>query len=608
MCYATGIALGNGQPIVQFSREVYSISVNETSIDTPRPADEILTVECRNSIDNSTNHISYKNLSNDTYLAVNVSTGKVFVLSDLDYETNTFVSLEIECQSTLNESWTDRAVVNITVLPINEFRPEISTSTETVVITEGTPIGTVIISTLPGGRKSYSAFDRDNGPDGNIFYSIFSITNNVTFEFNSTIGAIYLAQNFDLDADRILLKEEVVQFTVCDSSPPTPDCLNIAVTIILAVGNDNTPVLTPSYINTTYPEDVNMTTIIAHFQCSDDDFIVGAFGGYEIVTVLPLQTPSGTFIVNSDGEICIREALDFEFTKYYEVKIRCFDVSSEQKDDFAALLINVTAVNEYAPEFFNYSHNISLSESISINSTIAQIQCVDDDIGQGELNNYELVMINPAETSIETFTVDHSGNVVNTLPLDFESIVYYELIIQCYDSGFPVMFDTTTVILNVEDANDNIPECLNVYDQKFSIGIHSHERMITINCTDRDSGINSNLRYTLDSVVPPLENGEFVLSSDAGKLNYHGLAPRNMNHTVTVIVSDNGTPSNSIMISLFVEVEGTTLLSPEITFPLWAIIVIIALGLLIGCVILICVLCLCYTCCRRRSKREFAMK
>ena len=634
-------------------------------------------------------------------------------IMDLDYETATFYNILVQCCSELNVTWSAEAQLNITILPINEYRPTVSTKSEQITIHEGTPLGTVIISTLSDGRTMYSASDLDAGPHGNIYYSIMYMptTDNTTFGFNSTVGALYIASDFDLDAERIAFKNEIIEITACDSEPPTPDCLNIVVTVFLSTGNDNAPVFISPLLNVSFPESLVIGTAIADVECTDEDFVQGMLEGYEIMSVLPSQTPQGTFIVSNAGNITIGEPLDFELTDLYEVRVRCFDSDFE---DFAIVRVNINAVNdntprfvelplnvsflesvgrftiiaqvtcndddvligelsgyeiisldpsqapidtfsinstgtielatfldfevvqvyevevrcfdsgipikenvtvvrvhvipinEHSPKFQNStSKNVSVLESINVATVVAQVECSDRDLSQGALAGYELVSISPPQTPPETFVINSTGTIVVGLPLDSELIDSYELHIRCYDSGFPVMEDFTAVRVSLIDVNDNNPQCSQVPIHYLYTGTHSHEPIATLNCTDKDDGLNGKLRYTLGTISPVLSSGSVTVNLHTGVSTFIGTINDNVNYTIVILVFDLGTPSRSTDVSFVVSVMGPVTLPPQF-IPLWGIIVIVVVGLLLVCCLLIGLMCCCYGCfVRKRTKKYF---
>ena len=438
------------------------------------------------------------------------------VAMDLDYETVTSYQVLAKCYSTLNRSWSDEVPINISVLPINEYRPIVSTTTESQVLTESTPLGTVIISTLPGGRIIYSASDEDAGPDGNIYYSIVSTTDNETFAFNSTIGALYVAKSFDLDAVRVAIRRENVQITACDSSPPTPDCLNIDVTIILITSNDNTPHFIRSSVNVSYPEDVDLSTTITQVECSDDDYLTGELAGYEIMSVSPTQTPMNTFRITSTGTIRLDLPLDFELTNVYELCVRCFDTGSPVMDDFATVRVNVSAANDNAPKFTNSSVNVTHRETVDPLTLIVQVICSDDDLLVGELSGYEIVSVTPALTPAGTFSINSTGAIETQLLLDFEFTQSYELQVRCFDTGSPILEDFANVTLTLEPVNDNAPRFV---DSSVNVS-HSESVNVTtviaqLQCSDEDISTGAFAGYEFTSVSPPeTPHGTFSISKE----------------------------------------------------------------------------------------------
>ena len=499
---------------VRFTRDTYLASVNETAVNSPRPLPGFVTVACTHSLDNSTSNITYQLLNSNNTFTINMNTGELTAILDLDYETTTFYHILVQCCSELNVTWSAEAQLNITILPINEYRPTVSTKTEQISIPEGTPIGTVIISTISDGfARTYSASDLDAGPHGNIYYSIVFTTDNKTFEFNSTVGALYLASDFDLDADRITFRREVIEITACDSEPPTPDCLNIIVTVFLSTGNDNAPVFISSLLNVSFPESLVIGTTIAVVECIDEDFSRGVLDGYEIMSVFPSQTPQETFIVTESGNITIGETLDFELTDLYEVRVRCFDSDFE---DFATVRVSISAVNDNTPRFVELSLNVSFPESVRRFATIAQVTCNDDDVLIGELSGYEIISLDPPQAPNDTFSINSTGTIKLALFLDFEMVQVYELEVRCFDSGTPIKESVSVVTVNVIPVNEHSPKFQNSSSKNVSVleSINVTTVVAQVECSDRDLSQGAFAGYELVSISPPQTPQEtFVISS-----------------------------------------------------------------------------------------------
>ncbi len=694
----TGYAWGDAQPL-QFTQETYSAFVNETTVRVPRPIPGFVTVACLQS--NTSNNITYQLSNSNSFFTLDTNTGELMATVDLDYEANTFYHMRVLC---FNEVFLSvEAQINVTVLPVNEYRPTISTRTEQVTLPEGTLIGTVIISTLPGDWIVYNASDLDTGPHGIIYYT--ALTDNRIFGFNSTVGALYLSGNFDLDMTQTIFRREQIVITVCDSNPPTSDCLNLIVVVFLISGNDNAPVFSSLLLNVSFSETLNLGSTIAIVECTDEDYVVGTLEGYEIVSVYPPQTLQGTFTVSNTGEITTDNLLDFELTNVYEIQVRCFDSSFEDfatvtvvvraandntpqftesslnvsipesaepftiiaqlscvdsdvligelsgyelnneslqnfainstgtiilasfldfeetrmhelkvrcfdsgipiRDNVTTVTVNVIPINEHPPKFRNSTvMNVSILESVPMDTVVATVECSDQDHLQGELDSYELVSISPSQTPLQAFHINSTGTIVTGMPLDLEANDFYELQIRCFDSGFPVMEDFATVRVRLVDVNDNNPQCSQIPTQNLMSGTHNQQYIFTLNCTDRDIGLNSQLRYSLTTISPLLRSGLIVINMHTGDVNFFGTINDNRNYTIYVQVSDLGTLSRSTTVSFVLIVEGAVIL-PTNPFPLWAIIVIVVVGLVLVCCLLMCLMCCSYICFLQRSGKKY---
>lgn len=687
----TGCTQGDA---LQFTQETYSASVNETTVRIPRPMPGFVTVTCLQS--NTTKNITYELSQSNSFFTLDENTGELRVIVDLDYETNTFHYMRVRCFSKILLS--AEAQINVTVLPVNEYRPTISTRTEQETLFEGTPIGTVIISTLPGDWIVYNAADLDTGPHGNIYYS--ATMDNQIFGFNVTVGALYLAHDFDLDSVQLMFKREQIVITVCDSNPPTSDCLNLIVVVFLLSGNDNAPVFSQSLLNVSFSETLAPGSTIADVECTDKDFLVGVLEGYEIVSYYPPQTPPGTFIISNTGEITTGSLIDFELTNMYEIQVRCFDSSFEDfanitmtvnaandntpmfvesplnvslpesavpftfiaqltcvdndvligelsgyelinntsgnfainntgaitlasfldfeetplyelevrcfdfgmpiKDNVTTVKVNVIPVNEHSPKFNSTSLNVSILESVPMATVVAKVECLDLDKSQGALDGYELLSVFPSQT-LESFRINETGSILTGIPLDLETIDFYELQIRCFDSGFPIMDDFSMVHVRLVDVNDNHPQCFQIPTQNLWSGTQNNNYLFTLNCTDKDLYLNGQLRYSLTDISPLLKSGSVVVDMDTGDVSFDGTINESENYTVHILVSDLGTPSLSTAVSFVLNVDGRINL-PTHQLPLWGIIVIVVVGLFLLCCVLMCC---CYGCYLRRRGRKY---
>jgi len=96
----------------------------------------------------------------------------------------------------------------------------------------------------------------------------------------------------------------------------------------------------------------------------------------------------------------------------------------------------------------------------------------------------------------EVFDVHHStGELTVKNPLDFETNMYFHLIVEARDSGRPPFSSYTELNLNISDMNDNPPVfSQNLYRCEVYENLAS-SRMCDVLATDADSGVFAEVEY-----------------------------------------------------------------------------------------------------------------
>ena len=107
-------------------------------------------------IDSTSDDVTYNIVdSNPGPFHLNATTGRLSVTADLDYETMTSYSFAVACVNISDPNITGMGMVQIDILPVNEFEPVIMPrSFGTIRLFENAPVGTTIASTEPGGYYS----------------------------------------------------------------------------------------------------------------------------------------------------------------------------------------------------------------------------------------------------------------------------------------------------------------------------------------------------------------------------------------------------------------------------------------------------------------------
>ena len=197
----------------------------------------------------------------------------------------------------------------------------------------------------------------------------------------------------------------------------------------------------------------------------------------------------------------------------------------------AVLIIYVSPVNEFDPEFSQAIYattNAAYSEGTYSNEVIATVECSDRDWSTGSFKDIELQPL-PANLSqlvgimveIAPNAQNGIGQVVFNGTLDYDTIQQSQLQIgiRCYDSEIPAREDTATVMLNIQDIDDNLPVFSQAaYSKTISEALTVGAEVLTIQCSDGDFGIGSVGGVELLNATGSNVNGTFSLDPNTGVL------------------------------------------------------------------------------------------
>ncbi|KAF3686954.1 Neural-cadherin Cadherin-N [Channa argus] len=160
------------------------------------------------------------------------------------------------------------------------------------------------------------------------------------------------------------------------------------------------------------------------------------------------------------GTLKLKKRLDYE--RHSEQR---FNLTLKVEDlDFSSLLqcvVEVEDYNDHAPVFIPHFLSLApLPEDVAVGTSVARLVASDSDSGQNRDITYSLAEESDPEG---LFTIDQSGVLSVTRPLDRERISQHILVIIATDHGVPPLTGSATVQLPLLDVNDNGPEFEAVY-------------------------------------------------------------------------------------------------------------------------------------------------
>ena len=124
---------------------------------------------------------------------------------------------------------------------------------------------------------------------------------------------------------------------------------------------------------------------------------------------------------------------------------------------------------------------------------LPQVFADDPDVGSNGEVQFSLL------TTTEPFTINPvTGEVTTTDTLDHETRSSHSLTVQACDDGDMQLCDTSAVVINVIDFNDETPRFdLAEYAVDVCDSALSGQPLVQPVATDQDSGVNAELTYTL---------------------------------------------------------------------------------------------------------------
>ncbi|XP_043375430.1 cadherin-23 isoform X5 [Dermochelys coriacea] len=220
--------------------------------------------------------------------------------------------------------------------------------------------------------------------------------------------------------------------------------------------------------------------------------------------------------------------------------------------------VTILDENDNAPVFQQQQYEVTLDEGpATLNATLITIKALDWDEGPNGTVAYAITEGN----IVGTFHINSTtGQICTVKELDYEiSHGRYTLVITATDQC-PIpsrrLTTTTTVLVNLNDINDNQPTFPRAYEGPFDITEgQPGPRVWTFLAHDGDSGPSGQVEYSIIGGDPL---GEFVISPVEGELRVRKDTELDRENIVfynlTIAAKDRGTPplSSTVMVGVCV--------------------------------------------------------
>ncbi|KAM7408122.1 hypothetical protein PAMA_002007 [Pampus argenteus] len=343
----------------------------------------------------------------------------------------------------------------VNVIDLNDNKPVFAQDTFMGEVAEAAPIGSEVIKVVATDA------DEPNNDNSDIRYRIMSqdpeLPSDTMFAINSVTGAIRV-NLAGLDREKHPKYTLVVQ-----ASDMKGEGLSGQAKVILTVtdSNDNAPAFTkPSYEGTVAENKVGAVVLKMSVTDGDEPHSPAWNAQFKIVSGDPenlFKVETGTN--KQEGILTTAKGLDYEKTKTHTLLIAVendvpFDIPLPTAT--ATVVVTVLDVNE-APVFDPIIKHVTKSEDLDVNSDVVQYIASDPDTERKQTVMYKIISDPAGWLAVKKDT----GLITVKNSMDRESHFVkdnkYTALIGAYDNDQVPATGTGTLIIQLEDANDNAP-------------------------------------------------------------------------------------------------------------------------------------------------------
>ncbi|XP_075054561.1 protocadherin-16 [Mixophyes fleayi] len=463
---------------------------------------------------------------------VDGQTGNIFLVKDLDFESQSRYSLRVSVEEAQKMTGVYRPAqvvqVEVEVQDKNDHSPKFPEDPLTLVVPEDAQVGSSIFT--------FQALDHDGpGPNSQVRYSLLrqepELDENI-FRLDAETGVMSIAR--PLDREKVPSYLLMVEAKDCALDASQRRSTSVTARIFLSDRNDHTPhFITPSAA--WLSEDLPVGSTALFLVAQDPDLGENGRISYQLAG----GNEDGRFQIHpSTGALSVVRALDREEMPGYNLTLVAMDHGSPRLSSTQTLSINVLDVNDETPTFEKTQYDGTVKENQAAGATVLRLHAVDRDLGPGGHITY-------GGATGEEFSLDAETGVLTTKqPLDRELKDVYKMTVYARDGGSPPRVSEIRVHVTVVDENDNTPkfESDNVF-----LEVPENQEPITLcllSAWDPDTGSNGHLQY---QVIDGDPSRDFSLDPSSGALSTSRALDRESvsEYRLTVLVHDSGIPSLS---------------------------------------------------------------
>ncbi|XP_067112846.1 protocadherin gamma-A11-like [Osmerus mordax] len=275
-------------------------------------------------------------------------------------------------------------------------------------------------------------------------------------------------------------------------------------------------------------------------QALDEDVGLNAVQSYALQRndhfSLSVQTNSAG---GKHGELVLEKELDREVEQEVTLLLTAVDGGTPKRSGTVVIHVTVLDANDNKPVFTQNVYNVNLPENSPIGYVVFTVSATDADEGSNGEVTYGFGPI--SDDVKKLFSLNPKTGVISAVgDVDFEKKTVYEFSIQAKDNAGLTSF--ANVKIDIIDVNDNAPVIsLKSMTNPIPENVLPGTEVGIINVQDKDSGVNKQVRCSIQQNVP------FKLNPSIK--NYYSLVTTSeldreliSDYNITITATDEGSP------------------------------------------------------------------
>ena len=505
-----------------FSSTMFYAPVSETT----KTSDSFFVILAEDEDGSSpSNKITYSISSGNEngIFSINKNNGRLSLSKRLDFDINEHVYvLNISAQNKdSSPALTSWQLVTVEILNGNRYPPVFSSPIYATTISEDLIQRSSIGITV-------DAIDMDENQLSKVTYTLLGDHRHYDFEIDSDNGSITVGPG-GIDFER---KELYVLIAIAsDDEVPTMTSTALVIVTIVDI-NDNSPSWEQAQYSANIYENVSPGTTIATVLATDADQIDYTYDSINdvltfentnghVVYSITNGNPKSQFNITQDtfnmnmpnvpATVAIAAPLNREDISEYNLTITATDGGGRSTD--AYLYVSLIDENDFTPTFSQTMFYVDISEDLEVDSLVAHIPAIDEDYKHNSHLTYNITGGNVNETFLINTT---TAEVFLVKELNREVLSSYVLTIEATDNGTVPLIGYTSLHIKVLDVNEFAPQFKKLnFSAAVSEDIAYDEIIVKIEATDKDSGVNSEIVY---SITNSTVNDQFKINSTSGEI------------------------------------------------------------------------------------------